>query len=152
MRDYFLAGRDIPWWAIALSIVAAVENYVTLEGMIKSGDLVLLGFASQSRLPNFPDVPAIGETVPGFLAGGWAALTAPAGVSDAIVEKINADVRAIFDMPEVRQRMIGLGNYPINMSTGELTEFIRKEQLQWSPIVRRILAPSPSANPAGKAN
>jgi hypothetical protein len=55
-------------------------------------------------------------------------------------------------MPEVRQRMIGLGNYPINMSTGELTEFIKREQLQWDPIVRRILAPSPSANPAGKAN
>ncbi len=66
-----------------------VENYVTLEGMIKSGDLVLLGFVAKSRLPNFPDVPAIGETVLGIFGGRLGALTAPAGVSDAIVEKIN---------------------------------------------------------------
>jgi tripartite-type tricarboxylate transporter receptor subunit TctC len=129
-----------------------VENYVTLEGMIKSGDLLVLGFASQNRLPNFPDVPTIGETVPGFLAGGWAALTAPAGVSDAIVDKINSDVREIFDTPDVKQRMIGLGNYPINMTTAELAQFIKKEQAQWGPIVRQILAPSPPANPATKAN
>ena len=131
-------------------IDAIVENYVTLAGTIQSGDLVLLAFSSKDRLPNFPDVPTVGETLPGFVAIGWAALSAPASVSDAIVEKINADVRRIFDKPDVRQRLIDLGNYPASMSTTELARFIRQEQEQWSPVVRSILAQAAAAQSRDK--
>jgi tripartite-type tricarboxylate transporter receptor subunit TctC len=128
-----------------------IENYVTLQGAIQSGDLVLLAFASKQRLANFPDVPTVAETVPDFLAVGWSALMAPAGVPDALVERINTDVRRIFNIPEVRKRMDNLGNYPVDMSTAALATFIRQEQEQWRPIVRKILAaPRGSQIPSGK--
>lgn len=123
-----------------------VENYPSLEGQIQSGGLVQLAFASEKRLPNFPDMPTVAETYPGFVAVGWAALAAPAGVPDVIVEKINADMRRIFKKPDVEKRMIDLGNYTIDMSTAELTSFIKREQEQWGPIVRSIVTP-----PAGAA-
>ena len=129
-------------------INAIVENYVTLAGPIQSGDLVLLGFSSKQRLPNFPDVPTLAETLPGFVAIGWAALAAPTGIPEQVVQKINADVRKAFDKPDVRKRLIDLGNYPVSMSTTELTGFIRQEQDQWTPVVRSILAGA-SAAPTG---
>lgn len=117
-----------------------VENFASLEGTIRSGELVLLGVASTRRLSNFPDLPTVAETVPDFAAIGWAALAAPAGVPDAIVEKINLDFRRVLKKPEVEKRMIELGNYPVDMSTADLTAFIRREQEQWAPIVRALVA------------
>lgn len=125
-----------------------VENYASLKGTIKSGELKLLAFSSASRLPNFPDVPIISETVPDFLAVGWAALTAPIGVPDGIAEKINTDVRRIFQIPEVKAQMLGLGNYPADMSTADLARFIKQEQELWGPVVRKIIASTPSAQPS----
>ena len=119
-----------------------VENYPSLEGQIAAGGLVQLAFASEKRLPNFPDMPTVSETVPGFVAVGWAALAAPAGMPDAIVEKINADMRRIFKKPDVEKRMIDLGNYTLDMSTAELTSFIKREQEQWWPIVRTLVTPT----------
>lgn len=126
---------------MAGQLTMMVENYPSLEGQITSGGLVQLGFASQKRLPNFPDVPTVSETIPDFVAVGWAALVAPAGVPDTIVEKVNADMRRIFKKPDVEKRMIDLGNYTLDMSTAELTAFIKREQEQWAPIVRTIVTP-----------
>jgi tripartite-type tricarboxylate transporter receptor subunit TctC len=117
-----------------------IENFATLEGAIQSDDLVLLGFSAKERLPNFPDVPTVGEVVPGFVAVGWAALMAPAGVPDAIVEKIHADVDHALAEPQIRQRLIGQGVYPDRMSIAALVRFIGEEQAVWRPVVRAILA------------
>ena len=121
-------------------IGAIIENFATLEGAIQSGDLVLLAFSATQRLPNFPDVPTVSEAVPGFVAVGWAALMAPAGVPDAIVEKIHADVGLVVAEPRVRQRLIGLGIYPDQLSIADLGRFIGEEQAVWRPVVRAIVA------------
>ena len=128
-----------------------IENYLAIKGAIQSGELVLLAFSARERLPNFPEVPTVAETAPGFVAIGWAALMAPIGVPDDIVNKVHTDIRRIFDQPGVRQRMIALGIYPAFPSTAELANFIEQEQAQWSPIIRNILA-APSAAPAKKAD
>jgi tripartite-type tricarboxylate transporter receptor subunit TctC len=57
-------------------------------GVIASGEVKVLVVASGARLPNYPDLPIIAETLPGFTASG---LVAPHGTSAAIVQKINAD-------------------------------------------------------------
>ena len=61
------------------------EGLAALEGSTKSGSLRLLGVASTKRLPNVPDLPTIGETVPGVVSSGWIVMMAPAGVPAAIV-------------------------------------------------------------------
>jgi tripartite-type tricarboxylate transporter receptor subunit TctC len=122
-----------------------IDGYAALEGTIKGGAIKPLGTTSAKRLPNFPDVPTVGETVPGYVAIGWAALVAPIGVPDAIVDKINADMNKVMMKPEVQKRLQEIGAYMVAMSRKELEGFIKKEQDQWQPLVREILSkPAPA--------
>ena len=121
-----------------------IDGYAALEGTIKSGDHQAARLHGAKRLPNFPDIATVGETVPGYVAIGWAALVAPIGVPDAIVDKVNADMNKVMMRPEVVKRLQDIGAYMVPMSTSELAGFIKKEQDQWHPIVREILSkPAP---------
>ncbi len=125
-----------------------IDGYAALEGTIKGGSIKPLAFTGAKRLPNFPDVPAVNEAVPGYVAIGWAALVAPIGVPDAIVDKINADMNKVMMLPAVQKRLVDIGAYMVPMSRKELESFIKKEQDQWQPMVREILskpAPAPAA-------
>ncbi len=128
------------------SVNMIIDGYAALEGTIKGGAIKPLAFTGAKRLPNFPDIPTVGEAVPGYVAIGWAALVAPIGVPDAIVDKINADMNKVMMKPEVQDRLQGVGAYMIAMSRSELEGFIKKEQDQWHPLVREILA-KPAAAP-----
>ena len=126
-----------------------IDGYAALEGTIKSGHIQPIGTTASTRLANFPDIPTIAETVPGYLAIGWAALTAPIGVPDEIVQKINTDMNKVMMRPDVQKRLQDIGAYMVAMSTGELATFIKGEQDQWWPLVREILAkPAPAPAPA----
>ena len=85
-----------------------------------------------------PDVPTVGEVLPGYVAAGWAGLFAPAGTPDAIVTLLNAALNKVVVKPEVKARIAELGGNVRQLSPDELTAQIRAEQKQWTPIVRRI--------------
>lgn len=131
------------------SVNMIIDGYAALEGTIKGGAIKPLAFTGAKRLPNFPEVPTVGETVPGYVAIGWAALVAPIGVPDAIVDKINTDMNKVMMRPEVQKRLQDIGAYMIAMSRPELAGFIKKEQDQWHPLVREILS-KPAAAPEKK--
>jgi len=98
----------------------------------------LLAVVSAKRLPDFPDLPTVAETIPGFEASGWQVLVAPAGTPDAIVEKVNADlIKALAD-PEARSRLARLGREERALSPAETLAFIRGEQAKWAPIQQQI--------------
>src|SRR4029079_963373 len=59
-----------------------IEGYSGIAGVARSGSLTLIGVGSAKRLAEFPDVPAVAETVPGFQATGWAILVAPVGTPE----------------------------------------------------------------------
>lgn len=122
------------------SVNMIIDGYAALEGTIKGGAIKPLAVTSAKRLPNFPDVPAVSEAVPGYVAIGWAALVAPIGVPDAIVDKINADMNKVMMLPAVQKRLQEIGAYMVAMSRSELEGFIKREQDQWHPLVREILA------------
>jgi tripartite-type tricarboxylate transporter receptor subunit TctC len=107
-------------------------------GSVQSGALKLLAVASPKRLPNFPDVPTIAETVPGFTAMAWFALLAPRGTPDEVVRKLNADLNHVFALPEIAQRLHEIGTYARLLSPQETAEFIRSEQQVWIPVVRKV--------------
>jgi tripartite-type tricarboxylate transporter receptor subunit TctC len=115
-----------------------VESLGPFLGAIQGGSLKALAVASAQRLPNFPDVPTVGETIPDFIATGWFPLLAPAGTPDWIVRKVSEDLRAVLDQPAVRQRLADLGTFARPMSGAETTEFIRREQELWRPVVKQI--------------
>ena len=119
-------------------IAMIVESLGPFLGAIQGGSLKALAVASAQRLPNFPDLPTVGETIPGFIATGWFPLLAPAGTPDWIVRKVGEDLRAVLDQPAVRQKLADLGTFARPMSPAETTEFIRREQELWRPVVKQI--------------
>jgi tripartite-type tricarboxylate transporter receptor subunit TctC len=100
---------------IAGRIPIVFEGLAGLNPGIQSGGVRLLGVAAQKRLPNLPNLPAINETAPGVVSSGWIVLMAPAGVPDAIIQKLNADLRKVVAMPEVVERFHTL--VPIRATT-----------------------------------
>src|SRR5262245_16401451 len=115
-----------------------VEGLGPLVGAIQGGSLTALAVASAQRLPNFPDLPTVAETIPGFVATGWFPLLAPAGTPDWIMRKVGQDLRTVLDYPELRQKLVDLASFTRPMSPAETTEFIRRERELWQPVVKLI--------------
>jgi tripartite-type tricarboxylate transporter receptor subunit TctC len=120
-----------------------VEAMSGLSGAIASGTIKPLAFTAARRLPDFPELPTVSETIPGFEAKGWFALVAPAGVSAEIVRKVNRDLRDILAQSELQRRFQTLGAYARPMSPAETTSFIRGEQDLWRPLVRELAKADP---------
>jgi tripartite-type tricarboxylate transporter receptor subunit TctC len=123
---------------IAGRIPIMFEGLAGLNPGIQGGGLRLLGVAAQKRLPNQPNLPAITETVPGVVSSGWIVLMAPRGVTDLIIQKLNADLRKVVALPEVIERFHTLGTYSRDYTPSQTEEFIASEEKLWWPIVRQV--------------
>jgi tripartite-type tricarboxylate transporter receptor subunit TctC len=94
---------------------------------IKAGKLRALGVTSARRSALVPDIPTIGETVPGYEFIGWYALVAPAKTPDAILNRLNAQVVEALKTPEFQERFASLGAEPIGTTRVEAVQFIREQ-------------------------
>jgi tripartite-type tricarboxylate transporter receptor subunit TctC len=130
--------------AVSLNDVVAGRIPIMFEGLaalnpsVQNGGVRLLGVAAVKRLPNLPDLPAINETVPGVVSSGWIVLMAPRGVPDAIIQKLNRDLRAVVAMKDVQDRFHVLGTYTRDLSPTQTDEFIASEEKLWWPIVKQV--------------
>src|SRR5258708_35922495 len=125
---------------IAGRIPMMFEGLAGLAPGTQGGGIRLLGVASPKRLPNLPDLPAINETVPGVVSSGWIVMMVPEGVPDAIVQKLNKDLRAVVAEKDVIERFQQLGTYSRDLTPAQTAEFMRNEEKLWWPIVRRVVA------------
>ena len=92
--------------------------------------------SSLERSPTAPDVPAVSETLPGFEATSWHGVFVPAGTPRPVVEKINAEVRRIVELPEVKSKLTEIGAVPSPMTPEEFTAFIKAERTKWDGVVK----------------
>jgi tripartite-type tricarboxylate transporter receptor subunit TctC len=115
-----------------------IEGTSALMGAIQAGSIRPVAMSSQHRLPNFPDVQTVAETIPGFTATGWFALVAPAGTAEGIILKINRDLRTVLENAETKQRFQALGTFAKPMSPAETTDFIMRERETWRAVVKRV--------------
>jgi tripartite-type tricarboxylate transporter receptor subunit TctC len=114
------------------------EAYSGLAGAIAAGTVRPLAVAAPKRLAAFPDLPTVAETLPGFEAGGWLTLLAPAGTPEAIVRKANADLIKAVAQPETARRIAAIGWDERPLTPAETLAFIAGEQGKWAPILRQI--------------
>jgi tripartite-type tricarboxylate transporter receptor subunit TctC len=124
-----VAGRRVP---------LVFEAYSGLAGAMTAGTVVPLAVAAPKRLASFPDLPTVAETLPGFEAGGWLVLLAPAGTPDAVVKKANGDLVKAVAIPDIARRIAAIGWEERPLSPAETLAFIRGEQAKWAPIVQQI--------------
>ena len=117
-----------------------IEGLSALSGAIQGGSMKAIAVGSPERLPDFPNLPAAAEVLPGFNARGWAALVAPVGTPDAIVNKVSDALGKVVGETEVQKKLAATGSYVRPMSPGEVMAFIQADQQMWKPILERIAA------------
>jgi tripartite-type tricarboxylate transporter receptor subunit TctC len=103
---------------------------------IKSGMLRALAVTSATRSPALPDVPTLGEFVPGYEATAWFGLGAPRETPAEIVAMLNRTMNAGLADPQIKQRLADLGGVPMQMSPADFGKLIADETEKWAKVVK----------------
>ncbi len=104
---------------------------------VLAGQVRALGVTGKKRSPGLPDVPTVDEAgVPGYEHTGWFGLMAPVGTPAPIVERLNAEVRAIVDNPQVKAFWQKQGTDAMSMTPAEFDAFLRAEIEKWTKVVQ----------------
>jgi tripartite-type tricarboxylate transporter receptor subunit TctC len=128
--------------ALTDTIAGHIQMMIVSIGLVaqpwQAGQLKVLGFGSSTRLAQFPDVPTLAESgLPGYEAGSWYGLVAPKGTPRAIMDKLNAEARRIFDDPQFRERVLAPSFiYSIVSSPEHFAERIRTDSAKRGKVIR----------------
>ena len=118
--------------AMGINGAPAVMPHVT------SGRLRALAVTSLARVPSLPDIPTLDESgLHGFEANGWYGIVAPAGTPEAILRRLNSDVRRAMAAPELRARLDAEGAIPAGGMPEEFGAFIASEIARWGAVLKR---------------
>ncbi len=111
------------------------DNLPSSVGFIKGGKVRALGVTSQEREPSMPDLPSVGETVPGYEATAWFGIGMPKNTPKDIIEKVNAEVNRMLADPKMKERLAELGGKPIPGTPADFGRTIAAETAKWEKVV-----------------
>jgi tripartite-type tricarboxylate transporter receptor subunit TctC len=111
-------------------------SLVTGTAQVRAGNLRAYGVTSAARQPSFPDLPAIGEIVPGFESEAWFGVFGPAKLPDEIVGKLNRGVVDSLKDERMREQLLREGATPAALTPAEFALFVRQDIERWAPVVR----------------
>jgi tripartite-type tricarboxylate transporter receptor subunit TctC len=115
----------------------AIDSMTTVWPHAKAGTVRALGVSTPQRSASAPEVPAIGETIKGFEATAWQGLFAPAGTPKPIVDKIAAEARRIWGLPEVKKALADNGaDSALSESPDTFYAFTRAQRAKWGEVVK----------------
>jgi len=103
---------------------------------IKAGRIRALGVTTKERVASLPDVPTIGETVPGYEVSVWFGISGPKGIPPDIVAKLNAAINAVLANPKIKERFHDLGGEVMPMSPAEFGHLVADETVKWAKVVK----------------
>jgi tripartite-type tricarboxylate transporter receptor subunit TctC len=114
----------------------AIDSMTTAWPHAKAGTVRALAVTTPQRNATAPDLPSIGETVPGFQAIAWQGLFAPAGTPRAVVDKLATETKRILELSEVAGQLKELGAEPAPSSPDQFATFLTSERAKWRDVVR----------------
>lgn len=112
-----------------------IEPVVSAAAHIKAGTVKLLALTSSERSPEFPDVPLVADTLPGYDVSAWFALFAPAGTPAEILTLLNQQLQKVLEMPDVQKTLNNAGFTITPSSPAELDQFLKDEVTKWTKVV-----------------
>jgi tripartite-type tricarboxylate transporter receptor subunit TctC len=126
----------------AVADVAAGQANMIMNGMIatypqvKAGKMRILAVSGAKRVAQIPDVPTIGESLPGFETGSWQGILAAAGTPRDIVAKLNGEINRILNTPEMKERLLGQGAEVRTDTPEAMASWISSEKSKWAKVIK----------------
>ncbi|MEA2876987.1 MAG: hypothetical protein QOF14_2183 [Hyphomicrobiales bacterium] len=105
---------------------------------VKSGQLRALGVTSAQRSFVFPEVPSIGESVPGYDVSLYYGVSAPKGTPPDVIATLNAAINKALADPKMKERIAGFGGTPLALTPGEFGKMIADETVKWEKVVKTV--------------
>jgi tripartite-type tricarboxylate transporter receptor subunit TctC len=121
---------------LAGEVQVEFNNVSTLYPYVKDGKLKALGVAEPKRMPQFPDWPAVAETVPGFEMAPWVGIIAIAGTPKPIVDKLTAATLAVLNDPAVVKQFADQYLTVMALDQDKFTALIRSDTEKWGKVVK----------------
>jgi tripartite-type tricarboxylate transporter receptor subunit TctC len=117
-----------------------IEGYSGLAGAIQAHTVNVLAVAATHRLADFPDLPTVAETLPGFAAGGWQGIVAPLGTPATAIQKFNGALNKVLGQQDLAKQLAVRGAYVAPMSPADTNAFVNAQQAQWRPVLQAFEA------------
>ncbi|MFO1314126.1 MAG: tripartite tricarboxylate transporter substrate binding protein [Burkholderiales bacterium] len=133
-RGGALAANDLMGGHVAM-MIDVMPNVLPLA---KGGKLRALAVTTASRVPAAPEIPTVAESgLPGFEVSAWDGILAPAGTPPAVIDRLNAAIRAALADPEVRDALIARGAQPVPSTPDAFARHIAAESDKWAQVVKK---------------
>ena len=135
----------VPYKGAAPQMVGLIGGEVALTfatapsgvPLVKNNQARAIAVTSEKRIAALPDVPTVTESgLPGYVAIGWNGLLGPAGIPAPLLERIHGAVAKIVRMPDVRDKLVGLGAEPAISTPDEFSALMKSELAKWSKVVK----------------
>ena len=121
---------------IAGQVQVMFDNLPSSAGFIKDGRIRALAVTTATREASLPNVPSVGETVPGYEASAWFGVSAPKGTPRDVVEKLNVAINQLLVDPKIQKRLSDLGGTPIPGTPEDFGKLISNETQKWEKVVK----------------
>ena len=123
---------------IAGQVPVMFDAMPTALPQIKAGRLRAVAVTTAKRSPQMPELPTVGETVPGFEAAGWFGYAAPARTPKEVVAALNKEIVRILALPDVRERLIAQGAEPVGDTPEQFAQYIKSEAAKWGKVIKTL--------------
>ena len=121
------------------TIPVLISSMAAANAMVQAGKIRRIALSSSKRFPPLPDLPTIGETVPGVAMDGWFVVVAPVGVPAEAVKRMNETIGEFLKGDEINKRLAAFGLGTSGAGTPESTgDFIRREQEKWRALAQEL--------------
>src|SRR5205823_3155565 len=117
------------------NIDLAIDSMTTTWPFALSGDVRALAVTTPQRSATAPDLPTLGATLNGYEATAWQGLFAPVGAPRPIIDRVAAEVKRIWGLPEVVTALKNVGAEPALSTPDEFADYIRRERAKWGKVV-----------------
>jgi tripartite-type tricarboxylate transporter receptor subunit TctC len=112
------------------------DNLPSSIEYVRTGKLRPLAVTTATRSPALPDIPTVGDFVPGFEASVWQGIGAPKNTPPGIIERLNKEINAALADPKVSAKLANLGSTALALSPAEFGQLIADETHKWGRVIR----------------